>query len=195
MKNKKFVILFIVLLIVIASGSIFYFVSVNKHKSINAINNNSENIIENEKAKVDVPVVIDVENSDNAKIYIDGVLIGEGKAETKIKEGAHSLKVVDDKKGDYIEPFFLSKDIKVFKKTVKVQPKGRAITFVTGIENSTIFIDGVKIITFNNSIEIMIPIGKHTIEISSPGYENFKKELNITKDSETSLNISLKEQK
>lgn len=179
------------MVIVVAAGSIYYFglIRTNPHSSKNS---NPESSSKEEEIKTNVPVIINVGNSKDAKIYIDGKLIGEGKAETTIKEGVHLLRVVDEKKGEYSEPFFLSKDVGTFKKTVNVLSKGRVINFITGIENSTIFVDGIKVITFNKSIEIMIPIGKHTIEITSPGYESFKKDLNITEDFGTSLNISLK---
>jgi hypothetical protein len=191
MRNKKLLTFLIIMVIVVAAGSIYYFglIRTNPHSSKNS---NPESSSKEEEIKTNVPVIINVGNSKDAKIYIDGKLIGEGKAETTIKEGVHLLRVVDEKKGEYSEPFFLSKDVGTFKKTVNVLSKGRVINFITGIENSTIFVDGIKVITFNKSIEIMIPIGKHTIEITSPGYESFKKDLNITEDFGTSLNISLK---
>lgn len=191
MKNKKYLIILIIIVALALCGGIYYFYCVrNKTNSEGNISNQPPN--EEEKAKVDVPVVIDVSNSDSAKIYIDGKLVGEGKAEVKVKEGAHSLRVVDENKGDYTEPFFLSKDVGTFRKTVTVHQKGRAITFITNIDNCTIYIDGTRIITFNGSIELMIPLGKHTIEITCEGYESFKKELDITENLTTTLNISLK---
>lgn len=191
MKNKKYLIILIIIVALALCGGIyfFYFTHNQTNSKVN-ISNQPPN--EEEKSKVDVPVVIDVSNSDNAKIYIDGDLVGEGKAEVKVKEGAHSLRVVDENKGEYTEPFFLSKDVGTFRKTVTVHQKGRAITFITNIDNCTIYIDGTKVITFNSSIELMIPLGKHTIEITSEGYESYKKELDITENFTSSLNISLK---
>lgn len=193
MKNKKYLLFLIIAIIVVAGGGFyfFYFKNVKVYPKKNIPNPDFSE--KKEEAKVDVPVVINVSNSDNAKIYIDGELVGEGnKAEVKIQEGVHSLRVVDEKKGEYTEPFFLSKDTGTYKKTVVVQQKGRAITFNTNVDNCTIYVDGIKVITFNKSIELMIPIGKHTIEIICDGYESFKKELNITESFMPSLNISLK---
>lgn len=193
MKNKKYlIILIIIVALALCGGIYFFYFSHSKTNPKENISNPTTNEKKEEKAIVDVPVVIDVSNSDNAKIYIDGDLVGEGKAEVKVKEGVHSLRVVDENKGEYTEPFFLSKDVGTFRKTVAVQPKGRAITFITNIDNCTIYIDGTKVITFNGSIELMIPLGKHTIEITREGYESFKKELDITENFTTSLNISLK---
>ena len=192
MKNKKTLIFLIIIAIVIAGGSIYFFCFANRRTISKKDVSNSSTISKKEKVKVDVPVIINVGNSSNAKIYIDGKLVGEGKAEVKIQEGVHSLKVVDEKKGEYIEPFFLSKETGIYRKTVNVQPKGRAVTFKTGLNNCTLYIDGTNVMTFNESLELMLPLGKYTVEITSPGYDNFKKELNITESSETSLSISLK---
>jgi hypothetical protein len=137
------------------------------------------------------PVNIEVGNSENADVYIDGKLIGKGKIKIDLPEGVHIIKAIDPEKGEFNEPLLVNTDNGDIKKIINLTPNRRAFTIDTGVDNSTIYVDNEKLMTFNKSFTIMVPFGKHTIKITSPGYKDFVKEVFINEKFSENFSVKL----
>jgi hypothetical protein len=134
-------------------------------------------------------------NSNNANVYVDGVLVGRGDTRINIPAGQRTVRVTLDGFEDFqqVVTVFNGQTTTV---NVNLQPVAREGTLVvrSNIAGARVFINGNEVGAIGQDGTLAIgnlPAGSHELVVIAPGYRAFVTNFSINAGQTTSITASL----
>ncbi len=134
-------------------------------------------------------------NSNNANVYVDGVLVGRGDLSINIPAGAHTVKVTLDG----FETFQQNITVQNGQTTtinVNLQPIVQDGTLVvrSNVAGARVFVNGNEVGTIGQDGSLTVtglPAGSHEVTVVAPGFRSFVSNFNINGGQTTGVNANL----
>ena len=125
---------------------------------------------------------------ENASVYIDGIYKGNTPLKLSLLAGKHRITIRHPDYSDWSQEIVLARG-EIKKMKIDLRDMG-SLTILTDPVGSTIYIDG-KNVGISPYIDPRMVVGKYDVLITRSGYNPVHRIVEVKKDQETKLNVSL----
>lgn len=133
-------------------------------------------------------------NIPKSDVYIDDKSVGAVGStpwSQQIKPGKHTFWISKEGFDEYTETIDIAPgETKAIKGTIKGTPVGKLAVGGSGIEDSTILVDG-KVLCERGPCNRSVPQGDHVVSVTREGYKPYERRITIESKTETQIKVTL----